>query len=171
MWFLEVVRLDGKYRQERRLRAKVYFSLPQLLALDFYKAMREDFNRARRGKRIVIAKTCAKLLTLPNGGWPIKDFEIHVFNPYSTRDIIVVFGTAFDEITHTDSAKTRMMLLKYKGRDLFKKIEIARHRRETYIQRHGNDCYWNVRTLAERKGYMQWKRKPFMVDKKTFEPL
>ncbi len=168
---LNFTKVDPEIRSRFGLKCQNYFSMPQLMAFDFYRAMREEFYDQRGTKMRAIRRVCAKICKLPDGGWDFSEFRATVFRAYRSRDLIVVHGTAFDTSCVAPADEYRTMIYNYEATQLLDKIQKIRRRREVYIQKIMDACYWNIHNYWVRRGYGKWRKKTNEVNKKTFRPL
>lgn len=152
------------------LRCKHYFNLPQLIAFDFYVSIRENLQGIAN-KMKIINKGCHAISLLPKGGWELDEFKAMVLRPCASRDLFIVFGTAYEVATITPVRDKATRILKYKGSDLTMKIKRVIGNKVTFGQRFGDDVFWSVRTYQERRGWQRWRQPIGMVNKKSLKIL
>ena len=165
---LNYIRYGWAESKKMGLMSRVFFTLPQLLALDYYITMREVLPlRRQRHCGEVLKNALAELQELPEGGWDINRFRILAFKPHNSRDIFIVYGTHFT-VAKLAAGRKDALFLKYKGTELMRRLKIAWKRKRTFGQRLGDDIYWGIRTPLEMKSARKWRKVPYMIVKKNY---
>jgi len=152
------------------LRCKHYLSLPQLMAFDFYMAVRTEIEGIAR-KMTIINKSCNAIKNLPKGGWELDEFKATVIKPIRSSDVYVIYGTAYEITTITPTKDKITRIFKYRGNTLTKKIKRIVGNKVTFGQRFGDDVFWSVRSYQERRGWRRWRRPVGMINKKSLKIL
>lgn len=154
----------------KHLRCKNYFSLPQLIAFDFYMSVRENLHGVA-SKMKMINKGCHAIGNLPQGGWELDEFKAMVLRPCRSLDLFIVYGTAYEVSTITPTRDRATRILTYKGRTLTTKIKRIIGNKVTFGQRFGDKIFWSSRTYQERRGWKRWRQPIGMVNKKSLKIL
>jgi hypothetical protein len=165
---LEIDRIPQAYQDKYMLKNMLYFTMPQLLAFDFYISMRDAMKGGRyvNDRRKVFNETITKIIALPEGGWDVAGFRVILIRPYKCADVICILGSAFDVIDFPARRKVASHIFEYRGSDFVKKVKTVQEQTIVYGQVTQDGIYWGVRTRLEREHWKKWRKIPFEYKKK-----
>lgn len=142
------------------LLSKNYLSIPDLMALDFYMAHRDELGQEIQTKRKFLYGACKGIRALPPGGWDVNKFRVLAIKPLHSSDMYIIQGMAFEITSITKKRLDRIRILEYKGSDFIKKLKKIISESIVYCQATSNGYYWSVRPYLERKRLKRWRKIP-----------
>lgn len=153
---IEWTNLGREFKRDYHTTARIYLSLPQLLAYDVYISLREELGSQLRGKNNVINRACKRICALPPSGWKISKWKAVLLKPYCCQDVFFVFGTAFDLVCRPWLRTEIARLYEYDGKDFCEKLDEIIESHATYAQliqaEERSGIYWNILPQLVRRG-------------------
>lgn len=164
---LAITKLEQDVAKKFKLTSRLYFSVPQLLALDFYMTFRwNDPVLGVPQRRKVLLNACKRLLTLPNAGWKVDAFKAILIHPYRCHDWFIALGTSFD-FAHLQGFREELnKRIVYKGSRFVLKVKKILDDQWTFGQATPIGTFWSIRSYIQRRGWAKCKTVACELEKK-----
>lgn len=164
---LDITRIPPEIAKKYRLTSKLYFSLPQLLALDFYTTFRwNDPVLGVPQRRKVLLNACKRIIALPKSGWKVDAFKAILIHPYRCHDWFIALGTSFD-FAHLQGVRNELnKRIVYKGSTFVKTVKNVLDDQWTFGQTTPIGVFWSIRSYIQRRGWANCKTVAGELEKK-----
>lgn len=155
-------KVSKEYLKTWSLKAWQYLSIPQLISLEFWSAMKREFpTRNMENRRRALNNALKKLQDLPEDGWDINQFTIDVIHIKRSTNLVVVMGMAYEVIPlsyWSPYREKQATILTYKGADLITKLKKIQKMSMVFGQLTNDGVFWHIRSWLERKKLVNWRK-------------
>ena len=139
------------------LNSENYFTLPQMLAFDFYMSANVAFPEFKTGTyRSMMVNTlreaCARISALPESGWDIGKYKIVMMKPKGSLGFFVTMGTHFESFGNFNIVTHRKLC--YTGKEFLQRLKEIHTNANVYKQVRDTDNFWNIKRYEERTGFV-----------------